>query len=49
MSKSANFGITEQELIDKIAAYQKENNISSFSEAVRKLCAYALEVEKIKH
>lgn len=49
MSKSANFGIKEQELIDKIMAYQKENNIDSFSKAVRKLCTYALEVGKIKH
>lgn len=49
MGKSANFGIMEQRLIDKIVAYQRDNNISSFSEAVCKLCAYALEVEKIKH
>lgn len=49
MGKSANFGITEQELIDKIVAYQKDNNISSFFEAVRKLCIYVLEVGKIKH
>ena len=39
----------DQDLIDEIKEYQKAHGLSSFVDAVRKLCKDALEIEKIRH
>ncbi len=49
MKKVVNFVDSDQELVRKIAEYQKAHGLSSFISAVRKLCADALEIEKIRH
>lgn len=41
--------IEDKELIEKIKNYQELNSISSFDEAVKRLCDDALEIEKIRH
>lgn len=47
--KRVTFIESDKELIDKIIAYQKAHGLSSFIAAIRKLCADAIEIEKIRH
>lgn len=41
--------IDDSELIERIKGYQELHSISSFEEAVKRLCDDALEIEKIRH
>ena len=47
MSKGVTFTDSDKVLIKQIEAYQKENGMSSFVAAVRKLCGDALQLKKI--
>ena len=49
MKKVVNFIDRDKELIKKISEYQNAHGLPSFVSAVRKLCADALEIEKIRH
>lgn len=51
MVKTATFrdNDRDQELVKKIIEYQKAHGLSSFIDAVRKLCNDAIEIEKIRH
>lgn len=47
MSKSANFGEKDRELVKKIEEYQKIQELPSFVEAVRILCKKGLQVNEL--
>ena len=47
--KIVKFNENDKELVRKIMDYQKAHGLSSFVAAVRKLCANAIEIEKIRH
>ena len=49
MPKHITFKEDDNELISKILDYKNAHGLSSFVAAVRKLCADALEIEKIRH
>ena len=51
MAKQVKFNDNDRdnELVKKITEYQKAHGLSSFIDAVRKLCNDALEIEKIRH
>jgi len=42
MKKQVTFNDCDKELIEKIITYQKENDIKSFIESVRRLCRFGL-------
>lgn len=46
--KTASFTARDKELVREIEKYQHRNEMNSFIDAVRKLCADALEIEKIQ-
>lgn len=45
--KGVTFTDKDKELIQRIEQYRKEQKLSSFVEAVRKLCSNALDLRKI--
>lgn len=47
MKKTVNFTDKDKALIQRIERYQKEQHLTSFIEAVRKLCSNALDLRKI--
>lgn len=49
MARMVKFIDKDKELLMKISEYQKAHGLSSFIDAVRKLCSDALEIEKIRH
>lgn len=46
--KTASFSARDKELVQEIEQYQHRNEMRSFIDAVRKLCADALAIEKIQ-
>ena len=48
MARMVKFIDKDKELLMKISEYQKAHGLSSFIDAVRKLCSDALEIEKNK-
>jgi len=47
--KTIKFKESDKDLIQRIKEYQNAHGLSSFVAAVRKLCADALAIEKIRH
>lgn len=47
MVKGVKFTDNDKELVQRIEQYRKEQKLSSFVEAVRKLCNNALDLRKI--
>lgn len=47
--KTIKFNDNDKDLIKKITEYQKAHGLSSFVAAIRKLCADAIAIEKIRH